>query len=188
MKIVYTENPLCTRVELEPHESKELWYLIKVEEMVEMLYDAHFHLQDDKWHDLDKARYAVEPTYYLGNEDDENNVSKLDQRVNELHAHFMEELVSTHAGDCTCFCASCSKCHVEEMLGIRTVENLGKHAGHYMHGLFHKEGIDTCAKAIADLRANESLSDTGKKVLEWLVNYQTTKLDPQNQSLQTTKE
>ena len=174
MKIVYTENPLCTRVELDVHEAKNFWYLIKLAEMEELLFDAHFHMQDDRWHNMDTARSAVDPDYYMNDEDDKP--TKLDQRVKTLHDYYMADLACSHGGDCTCVPASCSKCHAESMLGIDTIPGMGKHMGSYIFGLFGKPEVTTCAQAIAFMQATENLSDTGKRALAWLVDYQATKL------------
>ena len=44
MRIVYGENPLWTSVLLNESEKKELWYRVKIAEMEDMLFSAHFHL------------------------------------------------------------------------------------------------------------------------------------------------
>ena len=175
MNIIYTENPLCTRIKLDAHESKNFWNLIKMAEMEELLFDAHFHMQDDRWNDMAEARRAVDPDYYMS---DDRQTTKLDQRVQELYDHYVQELVSSHGGDCTCFPASCSKCHAEHMLGIDTTPGLGKHMGYYVFGVFAKPEMATCSQAIAVMQDDASLSDTGKLALAWLIDYQATKLTP----------
>lgn len=176
MNIVYNENPLCTRVELDVHEAKNFWNLIKMAEMEELLFDAHFHMQDDRWNDMEAARRAVDPDYYMNEEDDKP--TKLDQRVQVLYDYYMTDLLSSHGGDCTCFPASCSKCHAENMLGVDTISGLGKHSGNYVFAMFRGEEPKTCAQVIATMQANDKLSDTGKNALAWLINYQATKLTP----------
>ncbi len=183
MNIVYTENPLCSRVELDEHEAKQFWSTIKIAEMEELLFDAHFHMQDDRWNDMEAARRAVDPDYYLMEKEDGGR-SKIDVRVQELYEHYMGELVSSHAGDCTCFAASCSKCHAESKLGIDTIKGLGKYSGNYIFSVFRREGVATCAQAIAAMQAQSDLSDTGKNALAWLIDYEATKLNPQNQTIQ----
>lgn len=182
MNIVYTENPLCTRVELDEHEAKQFWASIKMAEMEELLFDAHFHMQDDRWNDMDAARRAVDPDYYMNEEDDKP--TKLDQRVQVLYEHYMDELVSSHGGDCTCFPMSCSKCHAENKLGLDTIKGLGKYSGNYIFGVFRREGVATCAQAIASMQAQDELSDIGKKALAWLIEYQATKLNTPTQTIQ----
>ena len=51
MKITYNKNPLFTTVELDENEKKELWYKIKIKEMEELLFSAHFYLEE-KYFDL----------------------------------------------------------------------------------------------------------------------------------------
>lgn len=176
MNIVYNENPLCTRVELDVHEAKNFWNLIKMAEMEELLFDAHFHMQDNRWNDMDAARRAVDPDYYMN--EDGDKPTKLDQRVQVLHDHYMGDLLSSHGGDCTCFPASCSKCHAESMLGIDTIPGLGKHSGNYIFAMFRGPEAKTCTQVIAEMQANDKLSDTGKNALAWLITYQATKLSP----------
>ena len=55
MKITYNKNPLLTTVELDENEKKELWYKIKIKEMVEILFSAHFYLEE-KYYNLQKAK------------------------------------------------------------------------------------------------------------------------------------
>lgn len=174
MNIIYTENPLCSRVELDAHEAQRFWDRIKIDEMEELLFDAHFHMQDDAYHDMVAARRAVDPDYYMS----DDGPTKLDQRVQVLYDHYMSELVSSHGGDCTCLPATCSKCHAESKLGIDTTKGLGKHAGSYLMGMFRGPEEKTCAQVIATMQANEALSETGKKALAWLIDYQATKLAP----------
>lgn len=181
MNIVYTENPLCTRIGLDVHDAKNFWNLIKLAEMEELLFDAHFHMQDDRWNDMAAARRAVDPDYYVDEED--GTKTKLDQRVQILHDHYVQELLSSHGGDCTCFPASCSKCHAEHMLRIDTTPGMGKYMGYYVFGVFGKPEIATCAQAIAFMQNNASLSDTGKLALAWLIDYQATKLTPTHGSV-----
>lgn len=146
MKITYTPNPLCTIVELNEHEIELLRLKIKLEQYEDMIFSAHFALTS-RLKDMgslkaitvekaiEEATKELDPAYWC---EDEN---KLDRRVNELLEHFLEELKSSHAGDCTCFAMSCSKCHAESKLGIDTIKGLGKHPGHKIQSAFsYKEG------------------------------------------------
>ena len=150
MKITYNKNPLFTTVELDENEKKELWYKIKVKEMEELLFDAHFHLQEGQYYDLNKARNAVEPDYYL-DEDDNGEKSKLDKRADLLLEHYLAELQSNHVGDCTCVPCSCSECHAESILGIDTIPGLGKHSAYKIDGAFGKNNEKTIDEAIESL-------------------------------------
>jgi hypothetical protein len=137
MKITYTPNPLSCIIELDEHEKKELWYKIKIGAMEERMFSAHYALVNT--HPVTKAVQQaskdLDPEYWYS----EN--SKLDDRVNELHVWFLEELAGTHCGDCTCVAATCSKCLAEEMIGVRTTEGLDKHAGHKIaSAFFYRDG------------------------------------------------
>lgn len=194
MKITYNKNPLCTTVELDEHEKKELWYKIKCNELVDLLFDAHFHLQDEtKWFDLDKARKALEPKYYLEDEDEngiENLKSRLaaddwpsraeglNARVTMLQEHYIQELMGFHIGDCTCVPCSCSKCHAEGLLGINTLKGLGKHSAYKIDGAFGKNNersIDEALESLknysteppADLTGWDKVGDWEKHVPRW---------------------
>lgn len=143
MNIIYNKNPLRSTIELDEMEKKLLWHKIKINEMEEMLFSAHFHLQKDKHFDLEKAKEAVDPDYYCTDEQ-----SKLDKRCDMLLEHFIEELNSFHAGDCTCVPCSCSKCHAESLLGIDTIKGLGKHSAYKIDGAFGKDNEKSIDEAI----------------------------------------
>lgn len=132
MKIYYQENPLEARIELTPVEVKQLRYKIKINELEELLFSAHFNLEEGQYFNLEKARDDVDYKYY--SPDDGEN--ELEKRVDLLMKYYMSELSASHAGDCTCMCAACGKCLLEDMLGIKTKSGLGKHAGSYMFGAF----------------------------------------------------
>ena len=146
MKITYTPNPLRTIVELDAQEVEILRLKIKLGEYEDMIFGAHFAL-NDRLQDMGslkaytveqamaEAKKELDPAYWC---DDDN---RLDKRVDELLQHFLEELQGSHLGDCTCFAMSCSKCHAEDKLGISTTKGLGKHAGHRIQSAFsYKEG------------------------------------------------
>lgn len=132
MKITYNENPLHTTVELDDHEKEVFKLKLKLKEYEEILFDAHFHLQEDKqWFNLAGVRKTLNPDRWCT--DDE---SPVDKRVNELFEHYIEELMSVHLGDCVCFAMSCSKCHAEQLLGIDTISGLGKYAANKIESMF----------------------------------------------------
>lgn len=140
MKITYTPNPLCTTVELDEHEKKELWYKLKIEGMVDKLFTVHYELKCKEKRggpDMERIAEAVDPSYYLGNA--ERN--PVDRRADELLEHYLEELQGRHVGDCTCFAMSCSKCNAESLLGIDTIKGLPKHSAHKIGEAFsYKDG------------------------------------------------
>lgn len=170
MNIIYSQNPLRTVVELDANEEKQFWSKIKIAQLEDLLFDAHFHIQDDEWADTEAARRAVNPDYYMS--EDANSPSAIDLRVQVLFDHYIIELRSSHGGDCTCFCASCSKCQAEQMLGIDTIPALGNHTANAIDAIFRNEGVSTCSQAIEMLRSMASLNTNLQKALDWLVDYE----------------
>lgn len=146
MKITYNKNPLLTTVELDEHEKKELWYRIKIKEMEELLYSAHFHLQEGKFYDVNRAKESVKADYYCT-----DDKSDLDKRCDELFGYFIEELMGKHAGDCTCIACTCDKCYAESLLGIDTIKGLGKHSASKIDAAFGINNEKTLDEAIESL-------------------------------------
>lgn len=191
MKFTYTPNPLNIIVELTDHEREILWYKVKVEELEESLSSAYFHLRDGKYFNLETARKDLDLEYFLN--EDENGISGIDKRVNMLvNDYYIPELRCEHAGDCTCFPCSCTKCHVESLLGIDTTPGLGKHMARKIRGAFVYKDCDTWKERTMD-EALELLNnynpkadwegweayaprwkEEAKTAYEWLVNYNET--------------
>lgn len=194
MKITYNKNPLWTTVELDENEKKELWYKIKIKEMEELLFEASFNLRDGKHYNLEQARKAVDPEYYMTEEGDEN---KIDKRCDEMLNYYLSELQSNHVGDCTCVACSCLKCHAEELIGIDTTKGLGKHSAYKIQSAFGIKNERTIDEALEYLKQynptkgagweNFSQEDFDKYIprwkteanaaYEWLLNYKKEKLN-----------
>jgi hypothetical protein len=149
MNITYHKNPLFTTVELDDYEKKEFWYKIKIQEMEELLFDAHFHLKEE-YFKIEEAQRAVDPDYYLHEKN--NDKTKLDKRCDLLLEHFLEELQSRHVGDCTCVPCSCSKCHAESILGIDTIPLLKKHSAYKIDDAFGKNNEKSISEALDALK------------------------------------
>jgi hypothetical protein len=131
---------MCTAVELDEHEKRELWNKIRFDEMLELLFSAHYELTKKEGPDLVRLAKEVDPEYYL-NEEEDGKKTPLDVRVDMLLQHYLDELMGAHMGDCTCIACSCSKCHAETVLGIDTIKGLGKHEGHKISSAFsYKDG------------------------------------------------
>ena len=153
MKIIYAENPMATKIELDDHEKEAYRMAIKLKEFEYLVYDAHWHLADHydgKYFNLEKARARVDPTRWLSEDDEGPN--RLDAHVDMLLEHYIEELAGQHCGDCTCIACSCSKCQAEDRLGIDTIKGLGKHPGHKISSAFHNNQ-KTCAQVISEWEA-----------------------------------
>lgn len=186
MKINYHKNPLYTTIDIDEHEKQILWYKIKTNEMEDMLFSAHFHIQDDKYFNLDDARRTLNPEYYCT-----DDKSGLDKRCDMLLGYFLEELQSKHAGDCTCIACSCDKCRVESLLGIDTIKGLGKHAAYKIDSAFGQDNERSLDEALEHLENYNPIKGVGwekssqeefdkhiprwkseaKVAYEWLLNY-----------------
>lgn len=164
MKITYTQNPLNTTIELDDKEVEVLRLKIRLSEMEDMVFSAHFALTS-RLKDMGSLKaYTIEqafaeaareldPDYWC-----QDGQSRLDVRVDELLAHFLAELKSSHGGDCTCYASSCSKCIAEDKLGMDTIRGLGKHSAHKIQTAFtYKDGdiwkTRTLNEALEILRA-----------------------------------
>jgi len=203
VKITYTPNPLNTIVELDEHEKKEFWYKLKIDELTDLLFGVHYEMscKKDEPPNLTRIKQEAESSYYLG--DDDSVPAPIDQRCDELLEHYLGELQSNHTGDCTCFPASCSKCHAERNLGIDTIKGLGKHSAHKIQSAFsYKEGDvwkeRTLDEALEYLKNYDPKPTPGsgwektggfeahvprwkeeaRIAYEWLLDYKATKLQP----------
>jgi len=146
MKITYTENPLRSIVELDETDQTIFRLKIKIEELQDRLGDINFHLTEDKYLDLDRAKK------YSSYEDLEEG-GAVDQRVEKLLKRYVEELKGQHSGDCTCIPCSCIKCRAESLLGIDTLKPYpGKHSLRYIDSAFGKNNEKTLLEAIEYLK------------------------------------
>lgn len=159
MKIIHNKNPLCTIVELDYNEKKELWYKIKIEIMEEWLSSTHFYLEEGEYFNLEKARKYSNTENYISNDD--NVKSKLDTFSDELLETYISELKSNHCGDCTCVPCSCMKCHAESLLGIDTIPGLNKHAAHYINSAFGYKNYNTIEQALEYLLNHKPVKSKG---------------------------
>lgn len=137
MKITYTPNPLNSIVELDPTDFSLLWYKVKVNELEELLYNAYFHLDKTnyaEYFDVAQSLKSLDPNYYL--DEDVNGNAPIDVRVDMIMKYYVEELKSSHEGDCTSIACSCTKCQAERVLGIDTIPGLSKSGGNNIASAF----------------------------------------------------
>jgi hypothetical protein len=144
MKIIYQDNPLSTIIELTESEKRELWLKIKISELEYLLESAWFEATNKK-PDIEAIKNDLDIDYWCS--DDEK--SKLDNRVDEMFDWYLDDLKGIHCGDCTCVPSSCSKCHVEQLLGIDTIEGLPKHSASSIEYAFRE--FKTIDEAIESL-------------------------------------
>lgn len=173
MKIIYTQNPLACEFHLDEHEQKLFRAKVQLEDYSDSLSEVTFILEQDP---IDIARLKSICTWegLFGEERDE----ELDRRAKI----FEQEFLSEHCGDCTCVPASCSKCYALELIDgfkLDPTWKIGKHTGYILSHLFRKEEIDTCDKAIAHLKKDQSFLNPDEKlakVIDFLTTYRDTYL------------
>lgn len=191
MNIVWHENPLKTRIELDDHEEVVFRLKYKLERTRSLARQAHYHLEATKIEHRDPEKAAsllklADPTH------GEDMDTECDELIAELDGQ-------THAGDCTCLPMTCSKCHAEYLAGIDTLEGLGKHESGLIFELFGIEGDKPIDAVISELasyspkREGEWLKfpeeeflkhlprwrEEAKAAHEWLVRYRAEKFSPQ---------
>lgn len=177
MKITWNKNPLCTVIELDEFEKKELWYKIKIKEMEDLMYDAYFTLAHHEWHNaniskskprsheetMNEAIKELNPEYWLN---EENGKTKLDERVDTLLRYYIDALQEKHAGDCTCSPCSCLKCHAENLIDVRTIKGIKKTQAYRIAAAFGQNNERTMDEA---LRYLHNVPDM--EAYNWLLNY-----------------
>lgn len=193
MKITYTEDPLATIVLLDPVEQEVFRQKIKVEVLEWALFGAEYHLKKDP-PEVEKALKELNTEYHAGEE--------VNKRVDEMLAHYIEELKGYHVGDCTCVACSCSKCHAESILGIDTIKGLGKHPGHKIASVFSRWDPKTKEHSLPPVSIDDALEalrtyepkadwpgweahterwkEEGRQAYEWLLNYKKVFLEGAN--------
>lgn len=127
MKIVWNENPLCSSIILDDRDREVFKLKLYIEELENKLVGCHFYLTDSEYFNLDEAKKSAN---YNFEEIQEALVDKFDYLVKELE-------FGTHIGDCTCLPCSCEKCFAENLLGINTMEGLGKHEAYKIDSFFY---------------------------------------------------
>lgn len=183
MKFTYNQNPLATVVELDERDRKDLFMALKLEHLEDQLFEAHFaHEGLDGSKTLTRhdgtliytaeqcaadLRAAIDPENFCSDE--------IDAEIKRKAAFYEEELKGSHGGDCTCFACSCAKCWAESMLGINTIDGLGKHGGYYVQQAFYNNGnrrtsIDEVIEVLSGGKAEV------QHAVEWLKKYRDTHL------------
>jgi hypothetical protein len=115
---------------------------VKNEEYTDLLCDITYMMED-------KTKPPPSHEEIFKRADKWRQICDMDEthpRVKSL----IDELQYSHAGDCTCFAASCFKCRAESALGINTIKGLGQHeASQIMEAFRNDKTIDD---AIEDLK------------------------------------
>lgn len=157
MRIMWSSNPLKSKVILFKEEIKELYNKVLIEEFDEILSSVRFSLDDEnydgKYFNVDRAKGRIKGY----------TREHVLERAREMTYMYIEELQSSHVGDCTCVPCTCMKCLAEELIGVDTIKDLGKHQGSYVQGAF------MCEEGQPE--------PTIEEAIEKLTNYKTTPYD-----------
>lgn len=165
MKVIYGEDPFNVSVVLDETEKMQLWYLIKINKLEELMFEAHYFMKEN---DHERVKAVVDPKYYCT-----DDRSPLDKSTDASHQMYLEELeVGTHCGDCICVPCSCSRCWAESIVGIDTLPGLGKHQASGVdkayRDQFREEGtrsIDNSIERLRNFDARKAIADWGSEVL-----------------------
>lgn len=142
MKIIYSENPLSTVVELEKIEEDALLIIVLNEELKHHLFKINYTLKHKNLsvkETLREIEDLSDPEYYI-----DNRGSPMEGLAKTLTNDYLKALRGPHVGDCVCVPCSCTKCTVEYYLGIDTLRNLDKHEASFILNAFastHNRGI-----------------------------------------------
>lgn len=152
MNILYQQNPLNTIIDLDESDIEKLRLNVHIRELEGIIHLARFYLKD-------KSRnFSVKET-----QDRLDEIDSIDGTVDHTLKYLLESATEGHIGDCTCFPASCTKCMLEDFLGIDTLEysTLGKHGFSTINEVFYTLGDNTtCTQAIDYLKNNPLTKDS----------------------------
>jgi hypothetical protein len=169
MKIIYTENPLASKVILDTKDKEIFKLKMKIQGLEEVIYGAYFKLKkkDDgypKLYDPEEGFRRLQE--WVDEQDDEGET----KHFTECYEYYLNELENgEHCGDCTCVACSCDKCYAESLLGIHTTKGLSKHSGSKVSGAFRT--YKTCTEVIEHLRSPYTLEPEDGKDKSWWTPY-----------------
>lgn len=147
MKINYQPNPFLTTVEIDERDKQMMLVSYQTEQFSELLCDLHMQLNGSyggaPLTDIEEIKKIVDKWADIRNlEVDSEDIRR-----------YISYLDTEHMGDCTCVSCSCARCMAEELLGINTLQGLGKHPANKVQGAFGRDGNKTIDEAIATLQA-----------------------------------
>lgn len=140
MRIIYNKNPCLSSIILDDVEKELFVEKFKVEYFLTNLHHLNYLLdkKDDKIQALKDLNNVME-SYYNTNVDE------------EAKTYFTDLEKGVHVGDCTCVPCTCTKCYAEDILGVSTIEGLGKHHLYKIDNYFSKNPDNTIDDAITYL-------------------------------------
>lgn len=155
-----TANPLNARVEMTDSAKRELALMIVMNEMFDDVFSAQWNLQTQRnMQDIKEGKdsttrenYDVEAAKrelkyvtdrWFGKDEDgdgwKGNLASADRWLQDKRVQmWFDEVNTEHAGDCTAVACSCTRCHVEDLLGIDTLP-IGKSVARSVASLYWQE-------------------------------------------------
>lgn len=147
MLIEWAENPLATEVTLDGHDVEILRLKIIIDDLEHRVVAGLVDVEDGRY---DEARKSLAIDWMDAGPEQEARDKMLADRLR----YAREALSEGHAGDCICLPSSCMKCWTEMLLGIDTIPDLERHAGHAIANAFRAVRTMTTLEACAWLEAN----------------------------------
>lgn len=131
MKFIYYPNPLRNKVVLDENEKEIFRLKYKEEQLKDIIFSVKYHLDKDpnEKKQCPNPYYNGKTNYELAKQEIPDNIYSKEEEDNfiKMANHYIDDLGSFHAGDCTCIPCSCAKCYAESILGVDTIPGLGKH-------------------------------------------------------------
>jgi len=176
MKIVWAENPLSTRVELDTADLTLLKERLKSQYLEDCIVsaccdlDAKLSLPNQSKTPEERIAAALRTLdidYLL--DDVKHNGKSLCEQLDERAALLVQDLLNPHVGDCICVACSCAKCYTENLLGINTLKGLEKHAATKINAAF--ANLSNIKEAILWLETYQLIHDpnSGWAYDQWVV-------------------
>jgi hypothetical protein len=185
MEIIWYKNPLATVIKIDDQDRELMRAKIENDTLWGYVYHAQFRA-NPKLDRYDKDE-AIKQLVSIDHD-------RVDKRVDEMLEFYTADLEGVHIGDCTCVPCSCTKCYAEYMLGVDTIEGLGKHEASSISSAFEKHGdIDAVIESLDNYKVqpfaenkawhggqfteeyyNSWISEwtlQAKRAAEWLKNY-----------------
>jgi hypothetical protein len=156
MNIVWAPNPLLTTIVLDEQEKRFFRERLRSKYLEDRIEGAYFALdpafRERRKTTLEQAVASAirELDWEFTTCDEERDGKTIETYLDERLASFLEDLVDRHVGDCTCVPCSCTKCYAENLLGINTLEGLGKHEASKIGWAF--DGGASIEEAVGKLR------------------------------------
>lgn len=121
MKIHWNQNPFKTKIEIDSRDLELLLRRHQSEKYADILCDLDLRLQGTIG-----GEALTDPKNILEKISRWRAICNLSVDSKEIQ-NYVEWLDDGHCGDCVCLPCSCARCEVEDMLGVNTLEGLGKH-------------------------------------------------------------